>query len=78
MSVSKARAKEHHGKSLAFDWIGKSYWFFLVIHIGIETRDYKWFNIEAFFQFVLVLINSEPVIARVQCDKLSRTFAQFG
>ena len=48
--------------SLAFDWIGKSYWFFWVIHICVETSDYEWSNIEAFSQFLLVLIDSKPVI----------------
>src|SRR5215510_1417820 len=38
---------------LAFDRIRKSYWIFWVFNIWIETRDYKWSNIAAFFQVLL-------------------------
>src|SRR5262249_24669153 len=60
---------------LAFDRIRKSYWIFWVFNIWIETRDYKWSNIAAFFHVLLVLVNSEPVIDGVKHDKLSGTFA---
>lgn len=60
--------------SIAADWICKSYWFSWVIHTWIETRDYKWSNIEAFLRLLPVLVNSNPVIRGVQCDKLPGIF----
>ena len=60
---------------LAFDRIRKSYRFVWIIHVGIETRDYKWSNIAALFHVLLVLVNSKPVSDGVKHDKLSGTFS---
>src|SRR5262245_64860355 len=70
----KPNSGDSHKQSFAFDWIRKPYWFFWVFNIWIETRDYKWSNIAAFFQVLLVLVNSKPIIDGVKHDKLSGTF----
>src|SRR5262245_60009275 len=65
---------DSHKQSPALDWIRKPYWLSRVIPIVIETRDYKWSNIAALFQVLLVLVNSKPIIDGVNHDKLSGTF----